>query len=116
VKKAVKKSAMESAMSFPAIRKCLAGFLRTMQVGKVAYFVDGKSDFVPPAKPARCGENSPFVLVAHSAGGQWEVYAKDFEHPLASFDERQACCDFASSLAKTRENAIVLIRDRQGFQ
>lgn len=103
-------------MNFPVIRKCLTGFLRSMQGGKVAYFVDGKSDSVAPAKSAGCQEGSPFVLVAHSAGGQWEVYAKDFEHPLASFDERQASCDFASNLAKARENAIVLIRDRRGFQ
>lgn len=81
----------------------------------MAYFVGSKSDSVAAAKQAGGQEGSPFVLVAHSAGGQWEVYAKDFEHPLASFDERQACCDFASNLARVRENSIVLIRDRQVF-
>lgn len=103
-------------MNLPTIRKCLTGFLRSMQAGKVAYFVDGKSDSAVPEKQAGSQEGSPFVLVAHSAGGQWEVYAKDFEHPLASFGERQASCDFASNLAKARKNAIVLIRDRQEFQ
>lgn len=103
-------------MNLPVIRKCLEGFLRSIQGVKVACFVGGKSDSVAPANPTGCQEGSPFVLVAHSDGGQWEVYAKDFEHPLASFDERQACCDFASNLAKSRENAIVLIRDRRGFQ
>jgi hypothetical protein len=103
-------------MNFPVIRKCLAGFLRNMQAGKVAYFVDGKDDSVAPATPADSPDNTPFVLVAHRPGGQWEVYAKDYEHPLASFDERQACCDFACNLAKTRQNAIILIRDKRGFQ
>jgi len=107
---------MERAMNFPVIRKCLAGFLRGMQGGKVAFFVDGKDEPERPVKPADGPDNSPFVLVAHSPGGQWEVYVRDFEHPLASFDERQAGCDFASNLAKARQNAIVLIRDRQGFQ
>ncbi len=58
-------------------------------------------------------EASPFVLVAHGTSGRWDVYAKDFHNSLASFDERQAACDFASDLAKTRKDAMVLIRERQ---
>jgi len=44
------------------------------------------------------------------------VYAGDFEHPLASFGERQAGCDFASDLAKNRKDSIVLIRELPGRQ
>ena len=56
-------------------------------------------------------EDSTFVLVAHGAGGQWDVYARDFDHPIASFNERQAGCDYASDLAKTRKDSMVLIRE-----
>ena len=58
--------------------------------------------------------DSPFVLVARRASGRWDVYAKAFDQPLASFSERQAACDYASDLAKTRQDAMVLIRDRHG--
>lgn len=58
--------------------------------------------------------DSPFVLVAHRASGRWDVYARAFDNPLASFNERQAACDYASDLAKTRRDSLVLIRDRQG--
>lgn len=98
-------------MDFPAIRKCLKDFFRRMPGVMPASFVDGKGDSAAAAAATRHQQDSPFVLVAHSASGQWEVYARDFEHPLASFSERQACCDFASDLAKTREDAIVLIRE-----
>jgi hypothetical protein len=104
---------MESHMDFPAIKKFIAGFLRRMPGVAQAGFVDGGSDSAVPAAAAGY-HDCPFVLVAHSAGGQWEVYAKDFEHPLASFDERQAGCDFARNLAETGENTIVLIREQQG--
>jgi len=61
-----------------------------------------------PTRPWRPGE-CQFVLVAHGADGQRDVYAGDFEHPLASFDERQAGCDYASGLAKASSASIVLI-------
>lgn len=103
-------------MDYPVFRKCLTGFFRLIPGVRPASFIDGTSDPAVPVAAAESREDSPFVLVAHGAGGQWEVYAKDFEHPLASFNERQAGCDFASNLAKTRENAIVLIRESQGFR
>lgn len=102
-------------MDYPAIRKCLEGFFRLVPGVRAASFIDGTDDPAVSAVAAESREDPPFVLVAHGAGGQWEVYAKDFEHPLASFNERQAGCDFASNLAKTRENAIVLIRESKGF-
>ena len=102
-------------MGFPIIRKYLKGFLRRMPGVTPANFVDSKNASATPAVVAGQHQDSPFVLVAHGVSGQWEVYAKDFEHPLASFDERQAGCDFASNLAKTRENSIVLIRESPGL-
>lgn len=99
-------------MDYPAIRKFLEGFFQLIPGARSASFIDGASSEV--ANGSR--EDPPFVLVAHGAGGQWEVYAKDFERPLASFNERQAGCDFASNLAKTSGNAIVLIRESQGFR
>ena len=102
-------------MDYPVLRKLLTGFFGLMPGVKPAGFVNGGSDPAAPAAATESREDPPFVLVAHGADGQWEVYAKDFEHPLASFNERQAGCDFASNLAKTRENAIVLIRESQGF-
>jgi hypothetical protein len=107
---------MESAMDYPVIRKFFAAFFHYMPGMAPANFVGSKSDPIAAETAMECPGDPPFVLVAHGAGGQWEVYAKDFEHPLASFDERQAGCDFASNLAKTRENAIVLIRESQGFR
>ena len=110
---------MKSAMDFPIIKNYLRGVLRRMPGVARVNFVDSKDTPGMPAVVAGevvAGEahDSPFVLVAHGISGQWEVYAKDFEHPLASFDERQAGCDFASNLAKTRDNAIVLIREYPG--
>lgn len=101
-------------MDYPTIKKCCTDFFRLIPGVTSANFVDSNGDTVVPVTAAGHQADSPFVLVAHAAGGQWEVYAKDFEHPLASFGERQAGCDFASNLAKTRENAIVLIRESQG--
>ena len=101
-------------MDFPVIKKYLSEILRRMPGVKPENFVDNKNDSVKSAVAAGHQEDSPFVLVAHGASGQWEVYARDFDHPLASFNERQAGCDFASNLAKTRENAIVLIRESRG--
>lgn len=110
-------------MDYSVIRKWLTGFFRFIPGVKTTRFIDGPTSFIDDASDSAASaagtesrKDPPFVLVAHGAGGQWEVYAKDFEHPLASFNERQAGCDFASNLAKTRENAIVLIRDSQGFR
>ena len=110
-------------MDYPVIRKCLESFFRLIPGLKTTSFIDGSASFIDGASdPAVSAdatasrEDPPFVLVAHGASGQWEVYAKDFEHPLASFNERQAGCDFASHLAKTSENAIVLIRESQGYR
>ena len=57
--------------------------------------------------------DSPFVLVARAADGRWRVFQQDFDKPLAAFDEMQQACDYASVLAKTRVNSIVLIANRR---
>ena len=76
-----------------------------------ASFVDSKSDFSSAADAPGHQDEAPFVLVAHGAGGQWEVYARDFEHPLATFEDRQSGCDYANTLAKYRKDSIILIRE-----
>lgn len=103
-------------MDFPVIKNFFTGFFRHLPGEASANFVDGKSIPAISVGVARHHEDCPFVLVAHGADGQWEVYAKDFEHPLASFTEKQAGCDFATDLANSRENSIVLIRDLQSLR
>jgi len=57
-------------------------------------------------------EDSPFVLVAGAADGKWGVFQRNFDMPQASFNEMQEACDYANEIAKTRLNAMVLIRNR----
>lgn len=109
-------NAMERAMEYPDIKKFFADFFRSALGVTSANFVDGKSGSDMASGVTEHQEHSPFVLVAHCASGQWEVYANDFEHPLASFGERQAGCDFATDLARNRENTIVLIRELQSLR
>jgi hypothetical protein len=56
-------------------------------------------------------DGPPFVLVAHDFNGRWDVYAKKFDTPLASFEQRQQACNFASSLARARRDCLVLLRE-----
>jgi len=56
-------------------------------------------------------DGPPFVLVAHDFAGRWDVYAKKFDTPLASFEQRQQACNFASSLARSRRDCLVLLRE-----
>lgn len=57
--------------------------------------------------------DSPFVLSPYGAGVRWAMFAKAFYSPLASFDERQAACEYASDLAKATKDSIVLMRHRE---
>lgn len=56
-------------------------------------------------------EGPPFILVAHDTEGRWDVYARKFDTPVASFEQRQAACSFASDLAKKRRDCLVLLRE-----
>jgi hypothetical protein len=56
-------------------------------------------------------DSPPFVLVANDVEGRWDVYATRFDRALASFDERQQACRYASSLAATLKNGLVLLRE-----
>jgi hypothetical protein len=56
--------------------------------------------------------DSPFVLVACAPDGRWGVFQQDFDKPRASFDELQKACDYANELARTRTDAMVLIRKK----
>ena len=58
-------------------------------------------------------KDSPFVLVACAADGRWRVFQRDFDEPLAAFDELQEACDYASELARTRMDSMVLIGKRR---
>lgn len=100
-------------MDFPAIKRCFAHLFRLIPGARAASFVSDRTG-IPPPETSVPQDASPFVLVASRASGQWDVYAGDFEHPLASFGERQAGCDFASDLAKARKDSIVLIRESPG--
>ena len=57
--------------------------------------------------------DSPFVLVACAADGRWRVFQRDFDKPLAAFDEMQEACDYASELARSRVDSMVLIQKRR---
>ena len=54
-------------------------------------------------------KDSPFVLVAHAPDGRWGVFERDFEKPLAVFNEFQEACDYANELARTRTGSMILI-------
>lgn len=61
----------------------------------------------------RVAGDCPFVLVARDAAGRWGVFHRDFETPLASFDEMQAACDYANERAKLQADSMVLIGRRR---
>jgi hypothetical protein len=72
-----------------------------------------------PTRPLRsrlADQEPPFVLVAHDEEGKWDVYAKRFDTPLASFDEREPACDYASRLASARRDCLILLRDKRQRQ
>lgn len=102
---------MGVVMNFPMIRNYFADLFHRLSGVFTVSLVDGKGAAATADDPATAPGVCQFVLVAHGAGGQWDVYAGDFEHPLASFDQRQAGCDYASGLAKASRASIVLIQE-----
>jgi hypothetical protein len=97
------------------IKQMFAGLLHRIPGIEPAGFVDGNTVADAGRKLGEKADDQglPFLLVSHATSGQWDVYSGNFERPVASFDERQAGCDFASQLAKGRMDSIVLIRDSQ---
>ena len=102
-------------MDFSIIKQMFSGLLHRIPGIEPAGFVDGNmvADACRKSGEKADDLSSPFVLVSRTTSGQWDVYSGNFERPVASFDERQAGCDFASQLAKGRMDSIVLIRDSQ---
>lgn len=58
-------------------------------------------------------DGPPFVLVAHDVEGLWDVYATRFDIPVATFTRRQQACNYASELARTRRDCLVLLRENK---
>lgn len=100
-------------MGFPSIKRRFAGLLRHIPGVWPARFVDNKNDQPEKLSGQGGGKECPFILVAHSENGRWDVYSGNFDNPLATFDQRQECCDFANNLAMKKADSIVLIRDTQ---
>lgn len=71
--------------------------------------MSGRADSAAVFGSHRVAGDCPFVLVARDDRGRWGVFHRDFETPLASFDEMQAACDFANERAKLQADSMVLI-------
>jgi hypothetical protein len=80
---------------------------------KACGLIEGESDSAAVFGSHRAAGDCPFVLVARDGGGRWGVFHRDFETPLASFDEMQAACDFANERAKLQADSMVLIGRRR---
>ena len=55
-------------------------------------------------------EESPFVLVARSPDGRWGVFDRNFDKPLAVFDELQEACNHANEVSRARTGSMVLVQ------
>ncbi len=80
---------------------------------KACGLIEGRSDSAAGFGSRRTAGDCPFVLVARDDGGRWGVFHRDFETPLASFDEMQEACDYANERAKTQADSMVLIGRRR---
>ena len=58
-------------------------------------------------------KESPFLLVEHGKDGLWHVHERRFDTSGVLFSERQDACDYASGRARTKKDAMVLIREHQ---
>jgi hypothetical protein len=75
--------------------------------------IDGERDSAASRGDPGQKRQSPFVLVARAPDGRWGVFERDFEKPLAAFDELQDACRHANELSKTRTDSMVLIGNRR---
>jgi hypothetical protein len=57
-------------------------------------------------------KDSPFVLVGRAPDGSWGVFQRNFDLPLASFDELQNACNYANDLASPRGSMVLIQRNR----
>jgi hypothetical protein len=51
--------------------------------------------------------------VSLGASGQWDVRAKGFDKPLASFDRELDACSHANGLARSRHGSKVVVEVRK---
>jgi hypothetical protein len=51
-----------------------------------------------------------FRILRNESGG-WDVMENDVDEALASFDDRQKACDYATRLSGTKEGSTVLMLD-----
>ena len=58
-------------------------------------------------------KDSPFLLVEHGKDGLWHVHERRFDTSGVLFNERQEACDYASERARTKKDAMVLLREHQ---
>jgi len=58
-------------------------------------------------------KDSPFLLVEHGQDGLWHVHESRFDTSGVLFSERQHACDYASERARTKKDAMVLMREHQ---
>ena len=96
-----------------------------MLIANIMLNVFGSRSTGEPGSERRTGENRrkateiqqqqqddpPFILVAHDRDGQWDVYARHFDTPVASFGQREPACSFATGLASARSDCLVLLRE-----
>jgi len=57
-------------------------------------------------------QKGPVVFrVSRGENDRWDVSENDFDNPLATFDDKQDACDYASKLTETKEGATVQVMD-----
>lgn len=59
-------------------------------------------------------KGSVVIRVSRAANDRWDVSEADFEKPLASFDDKQAACDYANKLTMAKEGATVVVMEEGG--
>jgi hypothetical protein len=77
---------------------------------KIASVAEGR------AAPPESAAEPPFVLVANDREGKWDVYALQFDTPVASFAAREPACQHAAGLARLRRDCLILLRTQQAHK
>lgn len=77
--------------------------------------ISGQRDSMASQSGGVQQKESPFVLVARSPDGRWGVFERDFEKPLAAFDELQDACNRANEVSRTRVGSMILIQKGRDF-